>query len=146
MPYGLACTPNVLQYLINYILQDTLTRFVIVYTEDILIYSPSLEVHIQQESTSISATWKSWEMWVSCRHLWNCPRVMQQRRHYLTSSRPSPLFPFSNIRIPRSPLKISHYFNDKPKLHSVAFYSVITRGIASLAGGSSPSAHHIHGP
>lgn len=46
MPYGLSCRPLVFQCLVNGILQDMLDKFMIAYIDDILIYSPSLETHM----------------------------------------------------------------------------------------------------
>lgn len=46
MPYGLSHTPLVFQCLINDVLRDKLGKFKIAYTDDILIYSLSLESHV----------------------------------------------------------------------------------------------------
>lgn len=48
MPYGLANSPSIFQSFMNYVFQDMIDKFVIVYINDILIYSPSEEVHVQQ--------------------------------------------------------------------------------------------------
>lgn len=47
MPYGLACAQSVFQCFINYVLREFLGRCVIAYIDDILIYSPLREVHVQ---------------------------------------------------------------------------------------------------
>ncbi|XP_053486038.1 uncharacterized protein LOC128610642 [Ictalurus furcatus] len=47
MPYGLTNAPSVFQNLINDALRDMLGRYVIAYIDDILIYSTSLEEHVQ---------------------------------------------------------------------------------------------------
>lgn len=47
MPYGLANSPSVFQNLINNALRNMLGRYVIAYIDDILIYSTSLEEHVQ---------------------------------------------------------------------------------------------------
>ncbi len=47
MPFGLTNAPAVFQAFINDVLRDMLNRFVFVYLDDILIFSPSPEEHIQ---------------------------------------------------------------------------------------------------
>lgn len=46
MPYGLSVATSVFQNLINDVLWDTLRHFIIGYIDDMLIYSPNLETHI----------------------------------------------------------------------------------------------------
>ncbi len=48
MPFGLANSPSVFQSFINEVFRDMLNRWVIIYIDDILIYSTSLEDHIKQ--------------------------------------------------------------------------------------------------
>ncbi len=48
MPFGLANSPSVFQSFINDVFRDMLNRWVIVYIDDILIYSTTLEDHIKQ--------------------------------------------------------------------------------------------------
>ncbi|KAL0150131.1 hypothetical protein M9458_054558 [Cirrhinus mrigala] len=45
MPYGLSNSPSIFQNFTNEIFKDMLNRFVIVYIDDILFYSPNLEEH-----------------------------------------------------------------------------------------------------
>lgn len=45
MPFGLTNAPAVLQALISDVLWDFINSFVVVYLDDILIYSRSLEEH-----------------------------------------------------------------------------------------------------
>lgn len=47
LPFGLVNAPTVFQALVNDILRDMLNIFVFVYLDDILIFSPSLQVHVQ---------------------------------------------------------------------------------------------------
>ncbi|CAM4463975.1 unnamed protein product [Leuciscus chuanchicus] len=47
LPFGLVNAPAVFQALVNDVLRDMLNVFVFVYLDDILIFSPSLEVHVQ---------------------------------------------------------------------------------------------------
>ncbi len=52
MPYGLSNLPSVFQNFMNEVFRDMLHRFVIVYIDDILIYSPNLDEH-QQHVTQV---------------------------------------------------------------------------------------------
>lgn len=45
MPYGLSNSPSVFLNFMNKIFQNMLNKFVIIYIEDILIYSSSLTEH-----------------------------------------------------------------------------------------------------
>ena len=47
MPFGLTNAPAVFQSLVNDVLRDMLNDFVFVYLDDILIFSPDPETHIQ---------------------------------------------------------------------------------------------------
>ncbi len=47
LPFGLVNAPAVFQALVNDVLQDMINVFVFVYLDDILIFSPSLQVHVQ---------------------------------------------------------------------------------------------------
>lgn len=48
MPFGLANSPSIFQSFMNNIFRDMLDKWVIVYIDNILIYSNSMEEHIQQ--------------------------------------------------------------------------------------------------
>uniref|UniRef100_A0A8C7ZXU4 ribonuclease H n=1 Tax=Oryzias sinensis TaxID=183150 RepID=A0A8C7ZXU4_9TELE len=47
MPFGLTNAPAVFQCLINDVLKDMINKFVFVYLDDILIFSPDLDSHVQ---------------------------------------------------------------------------------------------------
>ncbi len=47
LPFGLTNAPAVFQGMVNRVLGDMINRFVFVYLDDILIFSPSLQVHTQ---------------------------------------------------------------------------------------------------
>ncbi|KAG1927216.1 hypothetical protein F2P79_024405 [Pimephales promelas] len=47
LPFGLVNAPAVFQALVNDVLRDMLNVFVFVYLDDILIFSPSLQIHVQ---------------------------------------------------------------------------------------------------
>lgn len=47
LPFGLTNAPAVFQALVNDVLRDMVNQFVFVYLDDILIFSPSMQVHTQ---------------------------------------------------------------------------------------------------
>ena len=59
MPFGLTNAPAVFQALINDVLQDMLHRFVVVYLDDILIFSRDLTEHKQQVRLVLQRLWEN---------------------------------------------------------------------------------------
>uniref|UniRef100_A0A3B1J8V2 Gypsy retrotransposon integrase-like protein 1 n=1 Tax=Astyanax mexicanus TaxID=7994 RepID=A0A3B1J8V2_ASTMX len=50
MPYGLSISPSVFQAMVNAVLRDMLGRFVIVFIDNILVYSRNIVEHVQHVS------------------------------------------------------------------------------------------------
>jgi len=55
MPFGLTNAPAVFQRFINFVMSDFLDKFVVVYLDNILIYSNSLDEHIDHVSKVLQA-------------------------------------------------------------------------------------------
>lgn len=59
MPYGLACVPSVFSCLIYHVLRDFLGKCTIAYTDDILIYSHTEDVHVSHVRKVFERLWQN---------------------------------------------------------------------------------------
>ena len=51
MPFGLTNTPSIFQSLVNDVFRPYLRRFMLLFFDDILVFSPALELHLQHLRT-----------------------------------------------------------------------------------------------
>ncbi len=60
LPFGLSNAPAIFQGLINSVLGDMINQFVFVYLDDILIFSPSLQVQTQHQARAEGGAEGAW--------------------------------------------------------------------------------------
>ena len=54
MPFGLCGAPATFQYMMNDLLRECISKYVVVYLDDILIYSPNMELHAKHIEAVLS--------------------------------------------------------------------------------------------
>ena len=58
MPFGLTNAPIVFQHMMNDIFQEYLDHFVVIYLDDILIFSPNMAEHTHQVQLVLAKLWE----------------------------------------------------------------------------------------
>ena len=58
MPFGLTNAPIIFQHMMNDIFQEYLDHFVVIYLDDILIFSPNMAEHTHQVQLVLAKLWE----------------------------------------------------------------------------------------
>ncbi len=69
MPYGLSNSPSIFQNFMNEIFRDMINRFVLIYIDDILIYSPNIEEH-HRHVTRVLQRLRQHYLYLKNREMW----------------------------------------------------------------------------
>ncbi|KAK3531959.1 hypothetical protein QTP86_002243 [Hemibagrus guttatus] len=88
MPYGLSNAPSVFQSFMNKIFQDMHHRFVVVYIDDILIYSPNLSDHVAHVKQFLGCVLSPKGIRMDCTKVeaiksWPQPSTVKDLQHFL---------------------------------------------------------------
>ncbi|KAI2654702.1 Transposon Tf2-11 polyprotein [Labeo rohita] len=118
MPYGLSISPSVFQMFMNEVFREFLHRFVVVYIDDILIYSRNLAKHRQHVQQVLH------KLRVNRKLSSGTPLLT---KHSNGSRRFSAPHPYYSTQIPNFPLRLrstlSQAVGEHSLLHPCAFYS-----------------------
>jgi hypothetical protein len=111
MPFGLTIAPTTFQSLMNSVLWLFLHKFVVIFFDDILIYSPNWSMHLQHLNAVLSALRS---------HHSSCPSVRSRNRRWPTLAMSYQPMGSSWIKIRLAPSRLGH--NHAQSVDCVAFW------------------------